>query len=75
MKLILGYDGSEHGRRALERTAALAGEGASVTVVSVADAPPTTGARGPATAPVDQEAAEHRRALDDARTLLADRGI
>ena len=74
-KIVVAYDGSEHARRALERAAALAREGASLTVVSVADAEPPAGARGPATAPVLMEAAERQRALEEAKALLAERGV
>jgi nucleotide-binding universal stress UspA family protein len=73
--IVVAYDGSEHARRALERAADLAKEGASLTVVSVAEGEPTTGARGPATAPVVMLAAERQRALEDAVALLRERGV
>lgn len=74
-KIVVAYDGSEHARRALERAAVLAREGASVTVIAVADAEPVPAARGPATAPVLMVAAERQRALEEAKALLAERGV
>ena len=74
-KIVVAYDGSEHARRALERAAVLAREGASVTVIAVADAEPVPAGRGPATAPVLMVAAERQRALEEAKALLAERGV
>ena len=74
-KIIVGYDGSENGRRALERAAALTGKDGELTVVSVVAAAPTTGSRGPSTTPVVLEAAEHKRMLDEAASVLAGRGL
>jgi nucleotide-binding universal stress UspA family protein len=71
-KIVVGFDGSEHGRRALERAAALAKTGATVTVVSAA--PVTVLVRGgSAINPVDAEERDH--ALDDARSILAGAGV
>jgi nucleotide-binding universal stress UspA family protein len=56
-RIVLGYDGSEGARRALERAAELAGYGSHVTVVTVA------------TSPGDPP----RRLLEEARTRLAGR--
>lgn len=75
MKILVAYDGSEHGRRALERSAALAREGGSLTVVAVAEGEPALGARGPATAPVVMEAVERQRVLEEAKAFLAERGV
>ena len=70
-KIVVGYDGSEHARRALARAAALAKSGSSLTVVSAARV--TLLVRGgSAINPVDAEERDH--ALTEARSILADLG-
>ena len=70
-KIVVGYDGSEHARRALARAAALAKPGASLTVVSAARV--TLHVRGgSAINPVDAEERDH--ALSEARSILAGLG-
>jgi nucleotide-binding universal stress UspA family protein len=59
-RIIVGYDGSDTARRALEQAADLAGYGSSLTVVSVAQARSTNG-----------DGAEGL--LDEAREILARR--
>ena len=54
-RIVLGYDGSEGARRALERTVELTGYGSHVTVVTVARSPNGWS----------------RRLLEEARTRLA----
>jgi nucleotide-binding universal stress UspA family protein len=74
MNIVVGYDGSESARVALERAANLAGEGDRVTVVSVAElrAEPvmTEGAQ------IDpSEWVRQREHLEEAKALLAERGV
>jgi nucleotide-binding universal stress UspA family protein len=74
-RILVGYDGSPHASRALERAAALAGRGAGVTVVAAVHVRPHVG-RGPGAGPVDPvEAAERRAELEDAEAFLSERGI
>ena len=71
-RIIVGYDGSDSARRALDRAAELAGYGTTVTVVSVA--PPAYSAGLPAGA----DAADVQRArelLAEARDALALRQV
>jgi len=76
-KIVVGFDGSDHGRRALDRAVALAkGLGGTITVVSAA--PVARLLRDPAGAvePVDPAAVEEREeALEEARTILGGQGI
>jgi nucleotide-binding universal stress UspA family protein len=73
-KIVVAYDGSDPGRRALERGAGLA-DGASVTVVSVAHLLRPVG-RGPGPEPIDpDEVARRDRALEEAKSRLAEKGI
>jgi nucleotide-binding universal stress UspA family protein len=71
MKLVVGYDGSDNARRALERASRLAA-GDVVLVVSVVplSAP---GARGPAAVDAQQIEAHHKQ-LEEARKVLASHG-
>ena len=70
-KIVVGYDGSEHARRALARAAAFAKSGSSLTVVSAARV--TLLVRGgSAINPVDAEERDH--ALSEARSILAGLG-
>ena len=75
MKIVVGYDGSDAARRALERAAALAGSPSRVVVVvAVAEPYPRSGITIPANR--DQvEIRRRRRDLDEARGLLEQRGI
>jgi nucleotide-binding universal stress UspA family protein len=70
--IILGYDGSESARRALERVAELA-SGASVTVVAAVHVMPQFG-RAPLQ--IDpEEIDERRRELHEAKAALEAKGI
>ena len=71
MRLLLGYDGSEHAKRALDRAAQLAGTD-PVTVVSVVPMASPAG-RGPAVLAV-QELTIHHEQLEEARSMLETRG-
>jgi nucleotide-binding universal stress UspA family protein len=73
-RIVVGYDGSDAARRALERAAALA-DGTEVTVVSVVHMLRPVG-RGPGPEPLDpEEVARRDRALEESRELLAERGV
>jgi nucleotide-binding universal stress UspA family protein len=73
VKIVVGYDGSEHSQRALERAAALASaDDGAVTVVSVASAL-LGGARSVGVA--EGELGHAASALEEARTRLAQRGL
>jgi nucleotide-binding universal stress UspA family protein len=68
--IVIGYDGSESAKRALERAAALAGDG-SLTLVSAVL--PLAGKGGLAYDPVQKE--EHAQRLREAREQLSELGI
>lgn len=72
-KIVVGYDGSEQSKRALERAAALGRSGASVTVVTGV----ATGVHGPRSmGALDQdELRAHRELVDAARDQLKAQGI
>ena len=70
---MVGYDGSDHARRALERAAELASPGDEVLVVGAVEPklePETHGAHQ------DPSESEHRRkSLEDAKAFLADKEV
>lgn len=70
--LILAYDGSPESRRALEHAAGLAGPGGEITVINVVRAH-SVGARLEAVA--EAERARQLARLEEARTLLDQRGV
>jgi nucleotide-binding universal stress UspA family protein len=71
-RIVVGYDGSDAARRAVERAAELAGYGSTVTIVSVA---PSVYGNGlpPLADPDDVERA--RRLLEEARAHLVARHV
>jgi nucleotide-binding universal stress UspA family protein len=74
MKIVVGFDGSDHARRALERAADLASPGDEVLVVGAVEPKlepgATTGAHQ------DPSESEHRRkSLEEAKARLAEKGI
>lgn len=73
MKILVAYDGSEGAKRALEQAAELAHNGASVSVVSVAEPLPQFGRAGAMLLPEEDE--ERQRELLDAKAVLAAKGI
>lgn len=74
MKILVAYDGSESAQRALEQTADLAASnGATVSVISVAEPLPQFGRAAPMMLPEEDE--ERRHELDDAKATLAAKGI
>jgi nucleotide-binding universal stress UspA family protein len=72
MKMVVGYDGSDNARRALERAAELAGGDGAITVVSVAGAR-LGGARSVGVAGADLGNASAW--LEVARAWLSEKGI
>jgi nucleotide-binding universal stress UspA family protein len=72
-RIVVGFDGSEDARKALERAAELAGDETSIAVVSAADVTkPLAGGTSPID-PADEE--ERATALDEARSFMEERGI
>lgn len=69
--IVVGYDGSEHAKRALERAADLVGDG-TVTLVTAARLLPASPQAFAASA---EEQREHERVLDEGRRRLLERGV
>jgi nucleotide-binding universal stress UspA family protein len=74
MKVVVGYDGSDGAKRALDRAIALAGDDGQLTVIAAAEthARPgiTEGAR------LDPSEIDRRRKdLEEAKGILAERGV
>jgi nucleotide-binding universal stress UspA family protein len=71
-RIVVGYDGSDHSRKALERAADIA-DGATLAVVSSVH---VEGFLGGGISPIDPaEADARRKALDEAREYLEGRGV
>lgn len=74
-RIVVGFDGSDHSRKALERAADIS-DGATVAVVSAANVSAYLRDPSGAVSPVDPADAEARtQALAEARTYLEGRGI
>jgi nucleotide-binding universal stress UspA family protein len=74
MRIVVGFDGSEHGQRALERAADMAGEGDQVVVVAAAELHARSGITEGAR--LDPSTVQHQHeAVDKARALLTEGGI
>src|SRR5436190_21836681 len=74
-RIVVGFDGSEHARKALERAADLA-DGASVAVVAAADVSRLMRDPAGGASPVDPADAEARSAaLAEARKVLEGRDV
>jgi nucleotide-binding universal stress UspA family protein len=74
MKIVVGYDGSDAAKRALESAASLGGDQARIVVVAVAEPYPRSGITIPANLdPVENR--QRRHDLDEARQFLSERGI
>ena len=74
MKIVVGYDGSDPAKRALDRAAALTGDGDQVLVVAAAESHARTGITEGAH--LDPSEVEARRGnLEEAKAYLAERGI
>jgi nucleotide-binding universal stress UspA family protein len=72
VKIVVGYDGSDNARRALERAVELAGKDGTITVVSVATAL-LGGARSVGVA--EAELGHASAALREAEAVLSARGV
>ena len=74
-RIVVGFDGSEHSRKALERAADIAGQ-ATLAVVCAADVARLMRDPAGGTSPVDPADAEARtKALAEAREYLEGRGL
>jgi nucleotide-binding universal stress UspA family protein len=74
MRIVVGYDGSESAKRALERTSSLATDGDQVVVVAAAESHARAGiTQGAHLDP--SEIQRRRHDLDEAQALLSERGI
>lgn len=73
MKILVAYDGSDSAHRALDQAAELAHNGATVSVVSVAELLPQFGRAGAMLVPEEDQ--ERRNELADAKAALADKGV
>jgi nucleotide-binding universal stress UspA family protein len=74
MRIVVGYDGSEHGQRALDRAAGMIGEGDQLVVVVAGESHARTGITEGAH--LDPSIAQHQHeAVDKAREILSERGI
>ena len=74
MRIVIGYDGSDHGKRALERAAALGGDQSQIVVVAAAESHARTGITEGAH--LDPSEIEQRRGdLEEARAFLFEHGI
>jgi nucleotide-binding universal stress UspA family protein len=73
MKILVAYDGSDGAKRALDQAAELAHNGASVSVLSVAELLPQFGRAAPMLVPEEDE--ERKQELREAKAALAGKGI
>lgn len=74
MRIVVGYDGSEHAQRALDRAAEMAGEGDHVVIVSAAEPHARIGITEGAH--LDPSASRRGHdAAEKARAYLSERGI
>ncbi len=73
-KVLIGYDGTESARRAMERAVEMRGDGDSFAVISVAPVV-AGGPRGAGPFMPGDTPADHREELAEAKAWLADRGI
>jgi nucleotide-binding universal stress UspA family protein len=74
MKIVVGYDGSDGAKRALERAIALAGDDGRITVVAAAETHIRTGITEGGH--LDPSEFERRRSdLEEVERLLAERGV
>ena len=71
--IVVGYDGSDCAKRALERATGLCGNGEVLHVVAASHLTPQV--KGAVTFADPIEAEDCRRALDEAGTMLRERGI
>jgi nucleotide-binding universal stress UspA family protein len=74
MSIVVGYDGSEPAKRALQRAADLAKEGDRIVVVSSAEAQARSGPTGGARRD-PSEFQQRRDVLEGAKQLVSERGL
>lgn len=74
MKIVVGYDGSDGAKRALERAITLAGNDGRITVIAAAEIHARPGiTEGVRLDP--SEIQRRRKDLEEAKALLAERGV
>jgi nucleotide-binding universal stress UspA family protein len=74
MKIVVGYDGSDGAKRALDKAIALAGSDGQLTVVAAAETHIRTGiTEGGRLDPSEFE--KRRNDLEEVKGILADRGV
>jgi nucleotide-binding universal stress UspA family protein len=74
MKIVVGYDGSDASKRALERAAQLAGDNDRVVVVAAAETPARTGIE--TGSHLDPSEIQQRRGdLDEAKQFFSERDM
>ncbi len=73
MNIVIGYDGSDHAKRALSRAAELANLG-SVIVVTGAGVGPTTTVHGSTNPSITEDVEEAERELAEAKAMLEGKG-
>jgi nucleotide-binding universal stress UspA family protein len=74
MKIVVGYDGSDAAKRALERAVTLAGNDGQIVVVAAAESHARTGITEGAR--LDPSEIQRRRGdLEEAKALLDERGV
>jgi nucleotide-binding universal stress UspA family protein len=74
MNIVIGYDGSEHGKKALGRAVELA-DGGTVTVVTAAGVVQTPTVHGSTNPSVHQDVEEADRELAEAKGTLESKGV
>jgi nucleotide-binding universal stress UspA family protein len=78
MRIVVGYDGSDPAKRALQRAADLAADGDKIVVVASAEAHVSSGARSGIMGGAHSDPSEFQQRgdhLEEAKQLLSDRGL
>ena len=78
MKIVVGYDGSDPAKRALQRAADLAADGDKIVVVASAEAHASSGARSGITGGAHLDPSQFQQRgdhLKEAKQLLSERGL
>jgi nucleotide-binding universal stress UspA family protein len=74
MNIVVGYDGSDHAKKALERAVALA-DGGTVTLVSAAGVVQTPTVHGSTNPSLHEDVEEADRELAEAKGILESKGV
>jgi nucleotide-binding universal stress UspA family protein len=74
MNIVVGYDGSDHAKKALERAVALA-DGGAVTIVAASGAAATPTVHGSTNPSIGEDSVEAGRELAEAKGILESRGV